>query len=288
MEINKLKQFKIRWFVLYCVAVFIGVFIFFMFIPNFGANEQWITFFVTLLILLYVLYYSNKYRFTYSEQKLAETMNGPRWTKYLSLTAAIQFAATVLGYMILLYVFLIFEESIQAFFQSFLIGEELTTISPIVYFVFFLNVCILAPLSEELFFRGILLRRFMIKWSPQKSIIVSSILFGIIHFSPVTVVFAFLLGCILGYTYLKTKSIVVPMLIHSFSNFLACIQFYISNQMTSKSLLLTTEGAQQWLQISAVAFIILVIFIVFMIVKYYKNFRSFTLPYKKVELSTEE
>ena len=135
-------------------------------------------------------------------------------------------------------------------------------------------------------FRGILLRRFTLRWSPQKSIIISSIIFGIIHLNPINIVFAFALGCVLGYTYLKTKNIVIPMLLHSFNNFLAYIQFVYTNQTTEMDLP-TTEAARQGLLINVVFFFILTAVIIFLLVKYYKNFRQLKNPAPKPEEQTD-
>ena len=145
----------------------------------------------------------------------------------------------------------------------------------IVYVLFFVNICILAPLWEELFFRGILLRRFTLKWSPQKSIVVSSLLFGLIHINPLNVLFAFFLGCLLGYVYLKTKSIIVPIVVHSFSNFLAFLQFCWTNQ-GSTELLPTTAGAQMMLRMSTITFVVASLIALIFVIKYFKSFRNLT------------
>ncbi|MEK4628181.1 type II CAAX endopeptidase family protein [Solibacillus sp. FSL R7-0682] len=274
MDLSNLKKFKIRWFVVFAFLLFIGMFIISIFAISVQGIQEWITLFVSIGLLAYVLYQSKKHQFVYSEAELPRAMSAKSWGKYLTLTASLQLIAVMIGTFLLMLVYLQFENWIRDLMEFILVDEAVET--PIFVFVlFFINVCILAPLWEELFFRGILLRRFMLKWSPQKSIIISSLLFGIIHLNPINVVFAFFLGCVLAFVYLKTKSIIVPMILHSFSNFLAFIQYYLSNQTTAISLP-TSEDAQFAILVSGIAIVVLGSVILFFIVKYYKSFRSFT------------
>ena len=48
----------------------------------------------------------------------------------------------------------------------------------------FMTIAIAAPILEESIFRGIILDGLLKKYSPLKSILVSSILFGIVHLNP--------------------------------------------------------------------------------------------------------
>ncbi len=73
-----------------------------------------------------------------------------------------------------------------------------------------------APFSEELFFRGLLVRRF--------GILPAAVLFSILHISYGSVgeiIGAFTIGLILGLIYKQSKSIVPPIVIHMIYNLLA-------------------------------------------------------------------
>jgi len=82
-----------------------------------------------------------------------------------------------------------------------------------------LSAVVLAPLTEELFFRGLLqslLRNFM---SPWASIVVSSVLFALMHLSAIRSVLPLLLfGLILGYVYERQGRLLAPILIHALFN----------------------------------------------------------------------
>lgn len=282
MEILQLKNFKVRWFILFAVAIFIGVTVFSVIFPYVPGKEELVTLFIQIGLVVYVLYQSKKHGFIYSEAQLNEQMTGARWAKYLSLATSLQLAAYASGIALLMFVFLKLESQIRDFFFMFLQDEQITELPIIVYVLFFINVCVLAPIWEEIFFRGILLRRFTLKWSPQKSIIISSILFGLIHVNPLNVFFAFFIGCLLGYVYLKTKSIIVPILVHSFSNFLAFLQFCWTNRPTSE-FLPTTEAAQMTLRISLITIIVACVIALVMGIKYYKSFKGLKAAEKFVD-----
>ena len=80
----------------------------------------------------------------------------------------------------------------------------------------FLSLVILAPIMEEFTFRGILLHRWTGKWGIHCAILCSSILFGIGHPDPIGAV-AF--GIAMSVLYLKTKTLLVPMVCHALNNF---------------------------------------------------------------------
>lgn len=282
MLYSELKNFKLRYFILFAIGILIAGFIL-LFLIDIPASEEWITFFVSVSCLMYLMYQTKKWNFMYNEQPIHTMMSKGRWAKYLSITACFQLITVVFTTILLTVLFLIFEDHIRELF-SFFPMIDLGGMQPslLAYGLFFINICILAPIYEELLFRGILLRRFTLRWSPQKSIIISSIIFGIIHLNPINMVFAFALGCVLGYAYLKTKNIFIPMILHSFGNFLAYLQYVYTNQ-TAELDLPTTEAAQQELLINGAFFLILTAILVFLLVKYYKNFRQLKNPATKIE-----
>jgi len=82
---------------------------------------------------------------------------------------------------------------------------------------------------EEVAFRGIVLTVFIGKYSERKSIIFSALGFGLMHLLNLTngrelvwvmgqVVWAFTLGLFYGYVFVKTKSLLPPMIVHYLGN----------------------------------------------------------------------
>lgn len=81
-----------------------------------------------------------------------------------------------------------------------------------------LCIAIVGPIAEELLFRGAIMRALMKQLSPTKAIVISALIFGIIHLNPAQVIFAFALGLVFGWIYYKTGSLIPVILMHIFTN----------------------------------------------------------------------
>ena len=92
------------------------------------------------------------------------------------------------------------------------------------YFV----VGLLAPLAEEMVFRGAILRS-LLRWksNPWIGIVISAILFAVIHMNPAQMPHAFLIGLLLGWMYWRTDSIVPGVVYHWVNNTVAYILYNI-------------------------------------------------------------
>ncbi|MCY6960070.1 CPBP family intramembrane glutamic endopeptidase [Clostridium brassicae] len=96
--------------------------------------------------------------------------------------------------------------------------------------VFFISVCIVAPIFEEVLFRGIILNGMAKALNEKVAIVISSFLFALMHMNLVQGINAFLLGAILGIIYLKTKSIYLSIFAHLINNTLGIlISAYMEN-----------------------------------------------------------
>lgn len=87
------------------------------------------------------------------------------------------------------------------------------------YFWVFLSIVFIGPLFEEILFRGIVYN-FLEKYkSGLFPTILSGVLFGIWHGQAVQSIYTAIMGIILGYTYMKTKNLFYPVLLHMLNNF---------------------------------------------------------------------
>ena len=94
----------------------------------------------------------------------------------------------------------------------------------------FFSVCILAPIVEELFFRGVVERILLkLKTSPWVGIIASAMLFTMIHEFPYQAIGAFIGGVIYGWVYYKTKSIYLTFSMHAVNNIIVFIGFFLDD-----------------------------------------------------------
>ena len=79
---------------------------------------------------------------------------------------------------------------------------------PFYLILVFLTVVIVAPIGEEMVFRGFLQRFLETSWSDiTRAILVSSLFFTLVHFNPYWAIQIYLMGLVLGYLSWVTKSI---------------------------------------------------------------------------------
>ena len=74
---------------------------------------------------------------------------------------------------------------------------------------------VIAPVVEEVFFRGILLNRWATKWGIRKAIVFSSIAFAVLH---IDFLGAFLFSVVVAILYIKTRTLAVPIAAHILNN----------------------------------------------------------------------
>lgn len=90
---------------------------------------------------------------------------------------------------------------------------------PVIYLIYSL---LIAPATEEIFFRG-----YFINWLFSKNqklgVVISSLVFGLLHVSQDFIYFLskFLLGLILGIIYIRCQNIKANVFVHFFNNILA-------------------------------------------------------------------
>jgi membrane protease YdiL (CAAX protease family) len=85
---------------------------------------------------------------------------------------------------------------------------------------------IIAPLMEEMLFRGIFLRGFLHQYSMPNAILYSAILFAGAHLNIYQIPSAFLYGCLLGWIYVKTRSLWPGIVCHGMINITAYIDYH--------------------------------------------------------------
>ena len=104
----------------------------------------------------------------------------------------------------------------------------------------YLALGILAPLAEEMVFRGAILCTLLnyfngrMYWVP---IIVSALLFGLVHGNMAQLLNAFLIGILLGWMYYRTESIVPGIVLHWVNNTVAYTMYKLMPQMNDGKLI---------------------------------------------------
>ncbi|WP_414623646.1 lysostaphin resistance A-like protein [Calothrix sp. CCY 0018] len=115
-----------------------------------------------------------------------------------------------------------------------------------------LAFCIVAPITEEFIFRGVILQRWATKWGIRAGLLSSSLLFGFLH--PQNPIGLTLLGIILGALYIKTHSLIVPITFHALNNIIAVLPQLLPRTSTSTpALTLQTVQSSWWIGIILMA-----------------------------------
>ena len=92
-------------------------------------------------------------------------------------------------------------------------------------------IAVIGPITEEILFRGTVLASSS-HISPKVGIVASALLFGLMHGNITQLYNAFLLGILLGYITLKSRSIIPGIIAHVANNTIAVITQFIADNMS--------------------------------------------------------
>ena len=161
------------------------------------------------------------------------------------------------------------------------VSEEITLTT---YLIQIVTTAILPAFCEEFLHRGIVLQGTK-HMSIKKAIIISSVLFGLIHLNITQVFYAIILGLIMGYTSVVAKNIWPAIIVHFMNNFMSVTNGYLMS--ASKEYASIVNSIYQWfgginlilvILLIMIATIILVFIIYLLINRIYFNSKV-----KKVE-----
>lgn len=102
-----------------------------------------------------------------------------------------------------------------------------------------LTIGIVAPIAEELLFRGLVFHMFNRHMNVKVALIVQGLLFGAFHMNIVQGLYASVLGIVLGIAYLLTGSLWIPIIIHIVNNSVALLlpEVWMSDPLISLGLM---------------------------------------------------
>lgn len=111
-----------------------------------------------------------------------------------------------------------------------------------------ISITFVAPILEEVLFRGTiqgyLMRCFK---NPYVGIIIASLVFGVFHLNPIQIVYASLLGFILGWIYYRTRNLLPVIIGHILNNSLATLSMLLLGDAEEE--ILTSGGISGLLSI---------------------------------------
>ena len=95
---------------------------------------------------------------------------------------------------------------------------------------FFIVGVVLAPIVEEIFFRGFVFQGFRQRYGWLNSMLLSSAIFAAAHLDPVAFIPTFILGCLLAYMYHRSNSIWPGAILHFLVNAFGLCLAYAATQ----------------------------------------------------------
>ena len=95
-----------------------------------------------------------------------------------------------------------------------------------------LTVIVMAPILEEVLFRGIIQGAIVRQYGSMSGLLIASAIFGVIHLIPQQAINAFFAGMVLGYVYLTTGSLIPGIVIHAINNAVAYVGMAMMGEQT--------------------------------------------------------
>jgi len=136
----------------------------------------------------------------------------------------------VIGWSILGVFLALFAQMVAASIETYVLGiepgsENTLGIMEIVRsnLIFALIPTIIAPILEEIIFRKIIFGSFYKRMNFFLAALLSALIFGIIHMDPTHLLMYASMGLVFAYLYVKTKRILVPILVHAGMNTMVVI-----------------------------------------------------------------
>ncbi len=94
-------------------------------------------------------------------------------------------------------------------------------------------VCVVAPVVEELVFRGLMLPALAKKFSPFVSVLLCGLAFSLMHMNPEQTVYQFFIGVVCSFVALCTRSVLPAITVHGSSNIIAFVLAFLPSSEVS-------------------------------------------------------
>ena len=105
----------------------------------------------------------------------------------------------------------------------------------------FMKVAVIAPIVEELIFRGIILQGLRRNYNAFIAVFMSALLFSLFHLNPWQMPATFLLGLLLGWLMVMNNNILLSILGHSINNLLVLLSMTYWTEISSTSIYLMNK-----------------------------------------------
>ena len=137
-------------------------------------------------------------------------------------------------------------------------GEQITNLQ--MNWLGLLSIVILGPVLEEVFYRGIVTRLLLRRYRPWAAILVSGLIFAIIHLNPAQFIPAFTSGIFYAWLYYRMRSLWPGILLHVLNNGFAAFMMQAFPE-TEDETLMQMMGQAGYVSALIVASAVFVVFV---------------------------
>ncbi len=114
------------------------------------------------------------------------------------------------------------------------------------FIVLTIAATIIAPLVEEIFFRGYLFNAFRTRLGVTMAILISAVIFAVVHsYEPAPTVIIFVLGVCLAVIYQWRKTLLAPIFVHSGFNIMSMIGLLVMMMANANTPMIGVTGQRQ-------------------------------------------
>jgi membrane protease YdiL (CAAX protease family) len=139
---------------------------------------------------------------------------------------------------------------------------------------------VLAPVFEEILFRGILLESLLGRMKSWQAVAVSALLFGLVHASiPPQMVNAIVVGLVLGYIYVLTRSLIPVIMVHALNNGIAYLLLEITGTQATDTRQIIGNDTVYWIVFGASAVIVAASLALMWVFAEKKNTKRYETPF---------
>ncbi len=129
---------------------------------------------------------------------------------------------------------------LQEFFDGIGLESPSTPLPTVVdefgFFSKLFAIAVIPALFEEFAFRGVFLSKLK-KHGTGFALVTSSVVFGVLHAAPISIIFATLAGLIMGYVYVKTNNLWASIAVHFLNNGFAVVQEELYTHYTDEAVI---------------------------------------------------
>ena len=209
---------------------------------NFEIKNEFVNYILNCLIMILVCvttyFRLKKYQFNFKQLIGKTSFNDVPWLLLFIVFYAQENIVSAFSYLTLFITNIFSPDLVKSAVEELEIQYVYNThllLLKVLYFVLVtFSLVIIAPITEEFIFRGVLLHRLNAKWGITSALLVTSILFGLAHLD-IFFLERTISGVIQALLYIKTRMLLVPVLLHAMHNALVLINTIIRDFSSSNN-----------------------------------------------------